>query len=103
MTEAYYTPSVDGIGIEGVLNYTNNLVGGFMSIAFLSAIWIIMIYVLSKSEWKLSSIVSYSTFTVLILSWITKLFMVVSEKFIFALALILALSIVWSILEANKR
>ena len=102
MVENYYNLSY-GTGIEGVLNYSNTLVGGWFSIAFLSAVFIIMTYVLSKSEWKMPGILAFTSFTVLLLSWIMKLFMTVSDTFIFALAIILAGSVAWSILSENNR
>ena len=102
MTEILYNSSY-GLGFEGFLNYGSQLTDGWFSVAFLSAIWIITVYVMSKSEWKIPGIVSFASFIVLILSWIMKLFMVVNETFIFTLALLLAGSLTWSILSENNK
>ena len=106
MTEQFYNLSY-GQGLEGVLNYINvglfDEVPGIVMTVFLSVIYAIMLYVLSKSEWKMSAIVAFSTFTILVLSFIVKLFTHVSERFIFVLAIILAGSVVWSMLENASR
>lgn len=104
--EPYYNLSY-GQGAEGVINYINvglfNEMPGIVMTIFLSVIYGIMLYVLSKSEWKMSANVAFSTFTILILSFIVKLFTHISERFIFVLAIILAVSVVWSILENAAR
>jgi hypothetical protein len=102
MTEPFYNSSY-GLGAEGILNYASVLTDGWLSIAFLSALWVIMVYVMSKSEWKMPGIIAFASFITLFMSWIMKLFMVVSEQFIFVIALLLAGSLAWSILSENNK
>lgn len=102
MAIPYYNSSY-GLGLEGIMSYSSSLTDGWFSIAFLSALFIIQTYVLSKSEWKMPGIIAFSSFVTLILSWIMKLFMVVNETFIFTLALVLAGSLAWNILAENNK
>ena len=102
MTEAYWNSSY-GNGLEGILNYSSVLTDGWFSLMFLSAIFIIILYVMSKSEWKMPGIIAFASFVTMILAWTMKLFMVVSEQFIFTLALLLAGSLAWSIISENNR
>lgn len=101
MTEPIFDNSY-GNGLEGLGNYVGILTDGWFASVFISAIWMIMVYVLSKSEWEIPGIVAFATFVSMLLSWIFKLFMPVSDMFIFIQAIILAATIVWAII-ANKR
>jgi len=96
--EPYFNMSY-GTGVEGIINYCNELVGGLMGITFIVSLFVIMIYVLGKSEWKMSANLVFTSFICLLLSWILSLFIVMSEKFLYILAIILAFSVVWSIIE----
>lgn len=98
MTEPYYNLSY-GTGLEGVMNYTNSLVNNMLGVTFIASLFIIMIYVLSKSEWKMSANIVFTSFTCLLLTWILGLFIVISERFLYVLALILAGSVIWSVIE----
>jgi hypothetical protein len=106
MTEQLYNLSW-GQGLEGVIKYVNeglfSTAVGIVMTTFLCVIYGIMLYILSKSEWKMSANLVFSTFAILILSMVVKLFTHLSERFIFVLAIILAGSIVWSILEGASR
>jgi hypothetical protein len=102
MTEPYYNVSF-GTGLEGVLNYTNSLVGNMMGITFIASLFIIMVYVLNKSEWKVSSNVVFSSFICLLLSWILSLFMEFGEVYLYYLALIFAGSVIWAIIDNQSR
>jgi len=101
--EPYYNITSDGQGFEGILHYVGDLTNGWFSLTFLSAIFIIMVYVMSKSEWKMPGIIAFASFTTMILAWIMKLFMTVNDSFIFGLAILLAGSVTWSILSENSR
>lgn len=98
MVEPYYNLSY-GTGLEGVANYTNSLVGNLLGVTFISSLFIIMVYVLSKSEWKMSANVVFSSFVCLLLSWILSLFITMPERFLYILALLLAGSVIWSVIE----
>ena len=96
--EPYYNTSY-GTGLEGMVNYTNELVGGFMGVTFIVSIYIIMIYVLSKGEWKMSANLTFTSFICLLLSWILSLFISMPEKFLYLQAIMLAGSVIWSVIE----
>lgn len=91
-----------GTGLEGLGNYVGVLTNGFFATTFITSIWIVMVYVLSKSEWDIPGVVAFATFVSMLLSWLFKLFMPVSDMFIFIQAVILGCSVVWAII-ANKR
>jgi len=101
MTEPYYNVTSHGTGIEGFMNYTNVLVDGYMSIAFLVFIWLASVYVGSKSEWKLSSVITFSFFITLISAMIIRLFTIVNEILIFVCIFGLSISIFWMIIEGR--
>jgi len=96
--EPYFNSSY-GTGFEGIANYANELADGLMGISFIICLYVVMIYVLSKSEWKMSANIVFTSFTCLMLSWILSLFITISEKMLYILALILAGSVIWSIIE----
>ena len=61
MVEPYYNLSY-GTGFEGFINYANVIVDGWLVNAFLILIFSLSMFVLSKSEWKMSGILSFSFF-----------------------------------------
>ena len=98
MVEAYYNLSF-GSGVEGVISYANSIVNDLLGIVFICSLFIIMIYVLSKSEWKMSANLVFTSFICLLLTWVFSLFIAISEKFLYLLAIILAFSVIWSVIE----
>lgn len=98
MTEPYYNSSY-GNGLEGFMNYANILVDGWFVNGFIFAMFVIMTYVMSKSDWRMPGVLSFSFFTCMITAWIFRLFTVVNETLIFALAFGLGLSIVWAVID----
>lgn len=102
MTEPYYNASY-GNGMEGIVNYVSQLTDGMLPPVFIGVIGVIMMYVLSKSEWKMPGIVAFTSFTCLLLAFMFKLVTPVNELFIYGLALLLAISIVWSIISENNK
>ena len=102
MVEPYYNTTY-GTGIEGVGNYVNELTGQLFAPVFLFSMWIIMFFVLGKSEWKMSANFTFTSFMVLLMTWIMGLFITISPRFMFTLSLMLGIGIVWSMFESNKR
>lgn len=98
MAQPYYNASY-GNGLEGFMNYANLLVDGWMVNAFLFFVFTISVYVLNKSEWKTSGVVSFSFFMCFITALIFRLFTVVNEMTMFIIIIGLAGSIFWSILN----
>jgi len=99
MTEEYYNMTAHGTGFEGFLNYANTLVDGWMVIFFLIAIYSISMYVLSKSEWKLSSCSMFSFFICMVSVFIFRMFTIVNEIVIFICIIGLVGSIIWARLD----
>lgn len=102
MTEAYYDPSVDGLGFEGVMNYVNTAVNGWLANLFLIFIFVVTILVLMKSEWKMSGIFAYAFFLVFISSLIMSLFLQINGYIIFVSIIGMGLSVLTGILTKNK-
>ena len=96
--EPYYNSSY-GTGLEGLFNYTNLLVDGWLVNSFLVVIFLITTYVLSKSEWELSSVVAYSFLITFISSMFFRLFTQVNEMIILLTIIGLAGSVTWNILS----
>jgi hypothetical protein len=102
MTEPYYNASLHGNGFEGLINYANVLVDGWFVNAFLITMFIISVYVLSKSEWKISGVLSFSFFLCFLTAIIFKIFTAVNEMVIFMIGIGLAGSIFWSIISRDS-
>lgn len=81
--EPYYNVTAHGTGIEGFMNYANVLVDGWMVTMFITFIWLSIVFVGSKSEWKLSGIMAFDFLLCLIAAMILRLFTVVNELIIF--------------------
>ena len=82
--EPYYNVTTHGTGLEGFMNYANVLVEGWMATAFIVFIWLTTMYVGSKSEWDMKSVLAFSFFISLISIMIISLFTIVNQILIFA-------------------
>jgi hypothetical protein len=100
MNGSYYNESY-GEGFEGIINYANVLVDGWLVNFFLLVAFGISMYVLSKSEWDTGASISYSLFGCLLIAWIFKLFTTVNEYVIFIIIFLLGISVVVNIIK-NK-
>jgi hypothetical protein len=97
-TEPYYDSSY-GTGFEGFLNYANILVNGWFVNVFLALIWIVTVYTLSKSEWKMPGILSFAFFITFITAMIMRLFITsMNELVLFMLGVGLAISVFWAVI-----
>lgn len=93
-----------GRGLEGLMNYTNSgLLEGMFIPGFLAMLWIVGMYVASKSEWKMSNVMAFISLICLLLSWIASAFTVVNGLFIFAFGILTAWGIAWSFIEIGSR
>ena len=99
MTEPYYNVSSHGTGIEGFMNYANVLVDGWMATAFITFIWLITLYVGSKSEWEIKSVLAFSFFLSLITIMILRLFTIVNEVLIFVCIFGLGVSVFLMVID----
>ncbi|HUC78795.1 MAG TPA: hypothetical protein VMQ58_00980 [Candidatus Saccharimonadales bacterium] len=100
--ELYYNASAYGQGLEGVMNYTNSLVDGWLVNLFLFFIFIASVVTLSKSEWATPGIVSFSFLICLISEFIFSLFTAVNPIVIFITIIGLGLSVAWGIIEKHS-
>jgi len=99
MVDTFYNPLTDGPGLEGLLSWSNTYSEGWFSAAFLVMIWIVSTYVLSKSEWKMSNVVTFSSLLVFLLSVIMSLFLAVNGYLIFASSVVFIVGLVFSIIN----
>ncbi len=99
MTEVYYNPTTDGLGIEGFMNWANLAVDGWFATMFIFFVWLTTVYVGSKSDWKMSGVLAFSFFLSLISAMIIRLFTVVNEIVIFGCIFGLAASVFWAVIE----
>jgi hypothetical protein len=53
-------------------HYANSIVDGWFSNLFIGFLWIVIAYTLSKSEWKMSNVMSFTFFLTFILAIILK-------------------------------
>lgn len=90
--EPYYNISY-GQGFGGVINYTNTLVDGYLVMAFVAFLYIIIMFVGSKGEWKLSGVSAVASLLCLITAMGFRLITTVNDLVIYASALILAISV----------
>lgn len=102
MTEPYFNATLYGNGFEGFLNYANTLVEGWFVNVFIFVMFVISTYVMSKSEWKLPGVLSFSFFLCFITTIIFKIFTTVNEMLIFILAIGLAGSLFWAIISRDS-
>jgi hypothetical protein len=100
--EPYYNLTSDGRGLEGIMNYANNLVDGFLGVTFIFSIFVVMMYVLGKSEWRTSANLVYTSFVCLLLSWILTLFIAFPERVLYIETVIFAGAVVWSIIDRQS-
>lgn len=98
MVEVFYDPLVNP-GLEGFLNWANSYTEGWFASAFIVMVWIVSTYVLSKSEWKLSNVVTFTSFLTFLLSLIMSLFMSVNGYLIFFTSTLFIISLSWSIID----
>lgn len=92
MTDGFYNVSY-GPGMEGVLNYCNEVTGGWFANLFLIFIFIVSTYTLSKSEWKMNSTLTFSFFLIFITSMIMRLFLRVNALVMYIAIIGLAITI----------
>jgi hypothetical protein len=101
MVKTYYNMSY-GNGMEGLLNWGNSYVDGWLVNAFLLVIFGVIAYVMNKGEWKLPTVMAFASFVTLITAIVFKLFTDVSETMIFILIIVLGASTLWSILSKQS-
>ena len=101
MTTPYYNVSY-GVGFEGIMNYVNEIVNTWFANLFLLFIFIVTFYTLSKSEWKMNSVLTYSFLVVFISAIIMRLFMRVNILIVYISILGLAITIFIGIWNKNK-
>lgn len=98
----YYNDSVWGKGIEGFVDYSNSIVDGWMANLFIIVLYIVIIRLLSKSEWKWGPIISYTSFGVLLIGATIKLMTDVHELILIALALMIGVGVIVSFIENSQ-
>jgi len=100
--ETFYNAATYGNGLEGVLNWANGYTDGFFSGAFLVMIWIVSTYVLSKSEWKLSNVLAFTSLLTFLIAMFMSLFMTINGYLTFFSSIVFIISLVWSIIGGRS-
>lgn len=95
MTEPYYNISY-GEGFNGVLNYSNTLVDGWLVNSFLITIYVVLMTVGIKSEWKSSNVSAVASLLCLITAIGLRLITDVNELTIYLSGIVLAISLAFS-------
>ena len=98
MADPYYDPLVDGYGLEGVVNFANTYSEGWMVNLFLLMIWIVSTYVLSKSEYKMANVLTFTFLLTFLLAIIFSLFITINPYIIFFTSIGFVGALVWSII-----
>jgi hypothetical protein len=98
-TADFYNATTYGGGIEGILNWGNTWTDGIFANIFLVMIWIVSSYVLSKSEWKMSNVITFTSFLTFLLAVIMSLFMTVNGYIIFFSSVVFVVALVVSIID----
>lgn len=93
--EPYYNATLNGQGLTGFLSYSNDLVGGLMSVAFLAMVWIVVMVVGMKGEHKASSVLGFASLICFIIGMIMQTFMTVNPIALFVFAILIAISLAW--------
>ena len=101
MPTAYYNASF-GNGLEGFINWANAYSSNMMTNLFLIMVWIVSTYVLSKSEWKMSNVVAFTSLLIFMLSLIARLFVQIHQALIFVSSIAFAIGLVWSIIDRGR-
>jgi len=99
MTDTFFNPVVDGSGIEGLFNWSNTYTDGWFSLSFLVMVWIVSTYVLSKSEWKMSNVLTFTSLLTFLLAVIMGLFTAVNGYLIFFSSIVFIVALAWSIID----
>lgn len=91
-----------GPGMEGILNYVNEITNSWFATLFLLFIFLVTMITLSKSEWKMSSVFSFAFFLVFISTMMMQLFMRVNSTILYISIIGLAISVFIGVWSNNK-
>jgi hypothetical protein len=97
-----FNESVFGKGLEGVVNYTNELTSNLLIPAFLISLYGLAIYVFSKSDYKLSTGIFFISFVFLLLSIVAQTFAKFSQMVIFIFFIGMIVGIVLYFIEGAR-
>lgn len=98
MPVEYYNMTKDGKGFEGLLSWANSYVNGWLTTAFIFVVFVVGTYVLSKSEWKMTNVISFMFSICLMLSFMVSLFTTVTPQLIVICIIGLSINIFWNII-----
>lgn len=101
MADPFYNISY-GPGMEGILNYVNEITSGWFANLFLLFIFIISMYTLTKSEWKLNSVLAFSFFLIFITSMVMRLFIKVNILIMYVAIIGLAVTVFTGLWDKQK-
>lgn len=92
MADNFYNISY-GEGMEGIMNYVNEITNTWFANFFLLFIFIVTLFTLSKSEWKMNSVLTFSFLLIFITSMILRLFLRVNALIMYVAIIGLAITV----------
>jgi hypothetical protein len=98
----YFNASVHGQGMEGAVNYSNAVVGNLFIPAFLIAIYIVALYVWSKSDFKMGGGIFFISFVLFLMAIIAQTFATFNQIVIFIFVVGMIVGIVLFFIESAK-
>jgi uncharacterized membrane protein YfhO len=98
----YFNSSVDGEGLEGLINWSNVSSGNLLIPIFLLVFYSLAIYVSTKNEYKIGGQVLFLSFVFFILSMIVQTFTEINQIVIFLFAVGMLVGTVLSAIETSN-
>jgi len=98
----YFNMSADGVGLEGLLNWTNGITDNWFVPIFLLVFYGLAIFLASKSEYKMGAWVGWISFLFALLGAIAQTFTQFNQMVIFIFVIGIAVGVVMSFIENAK-
>jgi len=99
---AYFTPSVDGQGLEGFMSWSNSSMGYWLIPIFLGVFYGLAIYMATKNEYKLGGQIALYSLVFFFLGMIAQTFTQFNQMVMFFFAIGIVVGVVMSFIENAK-
>ena len=98
----YFNASTYGEGLEGTVNYANQTVNNLMVPAFLIALYVLSLFVWSKSEYKMGAGVAFISLVFFIVSIVLQTVTAFNQIFIFIFFIGILVGIVLAFVDKSR-
>jgi len=98
----YLNTSIDGQGLEGLMNFANRTMDYYLIPIFLFVFYGLAIYISTRNEYKLGGQISFVSFVFFILAMIAQTFTEFNQLVIFVFAIGMVVGVVMSFVENAK-